>query len=194
MSSLSKHFPKHLDVRFLEDGKFMLREDFEYHSNIPGVKVIEVKKGFVSDGATIPRPFRMIIGPPWGGKYPKATVIHDLICVEKLLSRKLSSEIFLEGLRVLGVPLWKRRLMYRGVQAFQFFNWKRAVALLLISLIPLLSGCIAYQSENWIDLSAKDLKAVVKMIPGELEEGKGYGYRKMTFFLGMKNPFLESAK
>ncbi len=86
---------------------------------------ITVPYGFVCDGATIPRPFWSVLSP-WG-EYAKAAVIHDYLCRHKRLtlqgipapcSRLLADQIFGACMEVLGVPRWKRGVMYRAVRAY----------------------------------------------------------------------------
>ncbi|EDQ5128059.1 DUF1353 domain-containing protein, partial [Salmonella enterica] len=81
--------------------------------------VIEVPVGFVTDLATVPRIFWSLLPPD--GEYAKAAIIHDYLYHYPLRNRKESDLIFLDGMKVLGVPKWKRIIMYLAVR---IFGWK----------------------------------------------------------------------
>lgn len=89
-----------------------------------------VPAGFLSDGASAPRPIWWII-PPWG-RYGQAAVLHDILCETKTLfkdeipfeiTRKQADKIFLEALKVAGVSWVKRYAMYIGVRAWGALGW-----------------------------------------------------------------------
>lgn len=78
-----------------------------------------VPAGTRSDFASIPRLLWPLIGHP-AGNYAQASVMHDELyrrgAEPGALPRARCDELFLEGMRVLGVPWWKRRLMWAGVR------------------------------------------------------------------------------
>lgn len=84
---------------------------------------VHVPAGYLTDGATVPRPFWSII-PPWGN-YGQAAVIHDILCETQQLysngllisiTRKRADQIFMEAMEAAGVGRWKRYLMYSAVR------------------------------------------------------------------------------
>lgn len=113
-------FTKPLIVTPLDDGKrWKLVESFEYHvGSLESDEIISVPVNFVTDFASVPTMFWNIL-PPWG-KYGKAAVVHDFLysSTSHPYNRKQADLIFLEGMQVLGVPLWKRSIMYRAVRLF----------------------------------------------------------------------------
>jgi hypothetical protein len=63
-------------VEFLAGGnRVLLLEDFVYHD--PDGRRWVAPKGLVSDGASIPRAAWTVIGPPIGGPYFFAGLLHD---------------------------------------------------------------------------------------------------------------------
>ncbi|EAM9430675.1 phage tail protein [Salmonella enterica] len=84
--------------------------------------VIEVPAGFITDLATIPRIFWILLPPD--GKYAKAAIIHDYLYDNALRTKKEADKIFLDGMMVLGVPRWKRIIMYYAVRFFGNGNYK----------------------------------------------------------------------
>lgn len=109
-------FTTPLVVTPLADGKrWRLVWTFEYHvGRYPSDDIIKVPSGFVTDFASIPRPFWTIL-PPWG-KYGKAAVVHDYLCTTKTRDSKKVHKLFLDAMQTLGVPKWKRRIMYAAVR------------------------------------------------------------------------------
>ena len=94
---------------------WLLKHEFRYHiGEYPSRDIITVPEGFETDFASIPRVFWRVL-PPWG-RYGKAAVVHDYLCVERSRPSAETHKIFLEAMQVLGVSRWKRNIMYWGVR------------------------------------------------------------------------------
>ena len=96
--------------------RFKLLEPFAYRN---GEDEVDVPIGFITDGGSIPPIVFSIIGSPWRGKYVEATISHDYtrsIAITPEDYRK-SDRMFLDGMRILKVALWRRRIMWRFVRA-----------------------------------------------------------------------------
>lgn len=91
-----------------------LTEAFEYYRTDDETSVIKVHKGFVTDLATIPRCFWSIF-PPFG-EYAKAAVIHDFLYYYAIGTKKEADIIFKEAMKVLGVNVFTRQLLYWSVR------------------------------------------------------------------------------
>ncbi|HAE9564325.1 TPA_asm: DUF1353 domain-containing protein [Salmonella enterica subsp. enterica serovar Montevideo] len=91
-------------------------ELFEFYLSDGNSDIISVPAGFITDLATIPRIFRALLPPD--GKYTKAAIIHDWMYDNALRTKKEAAKIFLDGMTVLGVPKWKRLVMYQAVRIF----------------------------------------------------------------------------
>ena len=117
-------FTTPLEVKLIDNGLWQLSKSFEYHvGKYPSKEVVIVPSGFKTDFASIPRIFWNILPP--AGKYGKAAVIHDWCYWSACYNRKQSDKIFLEGMKVLKVNRWKRRIMYYVVRWFADFAWKQ---------------------------------------------------------------------
>ena len=81
-----------------------------------------IPAGFQTDFASVPRPL-WVLFPPYG-KYTKAAVVHDWLYVERPVSRKDADGIFRRIMRELGVPWWRRYLMWAAVRIGGWFIWK----------------------------------------------------------------------
>ncbi len=84
-----------------------------------------VPAGFLTDGATVPRPFWWLV-PPFG-EHGQAAVLHDILCetatmfeneIPYSVSRKEADKIFREALKASGVGWFKRNLMYAAVRVW----------------------------------------------------------------------------
>lgn len=97
---------------------------FKYHVGEEGSgDVITVPRGFKTDFASVPRIFWTIIPPD--GNYTQCAVLHDYGYFTQKRSRKEVDKIFLESMKVLGVPTWKRHTMYRAVRSFGWIPWRK---------------------------------------------------------------------
>ena len=116
-------FTTELKVKPLPNGKhWELLEEFDYYlGSLESGMYIKVPKGFVTDFASVPRIFWWLF-PPWG-KYGKAAVVHDYLYYMKIFSRVVSDAIFLEAMKVLKVPLWKRLIIYLAVRLGGWLSW-----------------------------------------------------------------------
>lgn len=100
---------------------FQLAEDFRYVSSYG---TITVPKDFITDGASIPKMFWSILGP--FGDYFEAAVIHDFLYSPSNVKfpRNMSDIIFKEGMYNVGVPWYRREIIFRAVQLFGSSNYK----------------------------------------------------------------------
>jgi hypothetical protein len=78
--------------------------------------LVRVPKGFVTDLASIPRIFRFFFVK--NGRHRAAAIPHDYLCrLGKKVSRVTADKIFLEAMKVLGVPRRRRWPMYWAVRS-----------------------------------------------------------------------------
>lgn len=118
-------FTTELKVKPLPDGrKWELLEEFSYYlGDLDSGMYITVPRGFVTDFASVPRIFWIIL-PPWG-KYGKAAVLHDYLYQQGKFIRLLCDSIFFEAMTVLGVPRWQKWLIYLGVRLGGWIPYSR---------------------------------------------------------------------
>ncbi len=86
--------------------------------------LVEVPIGFETDFASLPW-FLWSLEPPLGDA-GKAAVIHDRLYVTRERPRREADRIFREAMAVLGVPAWKRALLWAGVRLFGARSWRDA--------------------------------------------------------------------
>lgn len=94
---------------------FMLTKDFRYSSSYG---LITVPAGFITDGASIPKMFWSVLSP--FGDYFAAAVVHDYLYSPRneTYTRKESDLIFKEAMFNIGVPWYRRELIFRAVRMF----------------------------------------------------------------------------
>lgn len=126
-----------LIARKLKGDKWQLVDDLYYHVGNPNSEeVIIVKEDFVTDGASVPWLFRLLI--PKDGTYTPCAALHDALYKYKgilpvgwflgkpiIYSRKRCDEILYESMEVRGVPLWERVSMYQAVRLFGWASWNK---------------------------------------------------------------------
>jgi hypothetical protein len=90
-----------------------VEREFSY---VSGIDCINVPVGYVTDLASVPRPFRWLI--PKSGGYNQAAVMHDYIYTDQWhnVPKSRADYMFYEAMGVLGVGRVKRRLMYWAVR------------------------------------------------------------------------------
>ena len=115
-------FTSPLKVEHINGKMWKLLEPFSYYTEAG--KVISVPEGFLTDFASIPRPFWSIIGHPTG-QCGKAAILHDWLYHTQECIRKYADLVFLEAMEVLDVSWWRRRLMYRCVRMWGWIGWNR---------------------------------------------------------------------
>ena len=83
---------------------------------------LKIPCNFMSDGCTIPKVFRWLIGCPHTGKYLPASIIHDYILEHPQTvnyNRRFASRIFKTALLNEGVSPLKVQIMYLAVDIWQ---------------------------------------------------------------------------
>ena len=98
---------------------------FRWIGEVDGIDYdITVPKGFIFDGASIPRFFWRVIGGPFG-PYVDAAVVHDYIYAEAFdrYTKQEADSIFLRIMELLGIKAWRRKAMYRAVKWFGKGGW-----------------------------------------------------------------------
>lgn len=107
-------FTTDLVVRERDDGQSVLVEDLRYTGKREEFVVAE---GFVTNFASIPRPFWWLAAPY--GKHAKAAVLHDHLWRQANageFDRSDADGIFRRALRELDVPFLRRGLMWAAVR------------------------------------------------------------------------------
>ncbi|PAF52015.1 hypothetical protein BKH44_04885 [Helicobacter sp. 13S00477-4] len=87
-------------------------------------KEICIPKGYVSDGASIPKIFWFILSP--FEDYAKCAILHDYLCDLYHLglgSRKEADDIFLESMQEIGIKKSTTLTLYAFVRLYAIFRY-----------------------------------------------------------------------
>lgn len=109
------------------DGEYWyLVEPLVYDINETGHK-ITVPSGFVTDFASIPRPFWSLL-PKWA-EYGPPSVVHDYLYWTQQCERKQADKIFLMAMKESKVGLLRYSAIYFAVRFGGFFSYRENVKL-----------------------------------------------------------------
>lgn len=106
---------------FADGDNWFLTQELRYEIQDTGV-IVPVPKGFVTDFASIPRPFWSVL-PRWG-KYGAPAVVHDYLYWDQQCSRDQADKILLIAMEEMDVgPVW-RFIIHRAVSWGGAIAWK----------------------------------------------------------------------
>lgn len=121
--STTPHFPTYT-VSPIQPSKAMVAAPITYHDSRLVGGSLTVPMGFSTDGASIPRPFRWIIGQPLSPRFWRASLIHDYLYQERLGKQKDADDILLDLLEKDGVGKIRRYLMWAALRGFGWIWWR----------------------------------------------------------------------
>jgi hypothetical protein len=101
-----------LDVRLVQGG-YKVLAPFKYISMVGGERLIIVPEDFITNFASIPRPFRLLI--TGHGQDRWAATIHDYLYSKKY-DRAYADAVFLEALKLSKVNWFIRHAMHKAVR------------------------------------------------------------------------------
>lgn len=84
---------------------------------------IVIHKGYISDGASVPRFFWRLLSPKMNKCTLTPSIVHDYLYETKLCTRKEADEWYYNALIENGYPKWKAMLTYAGVRLFGGSHW-----------------------------------------------------------------------
>jgi Protein of unknown function (DUF1353) len=116
-----------------EDRKMKLLREFFFVD--PSSKKWLAPADSVVDGASIPRALWTVVGSPYTGDYRRASVVHDVACVEAggdKKKRRAADRMFFHACRAGGCSIWQSIILYLGVRvgaaAPDVATWHAAIA------------------------------------------------------------------
>ena len=84
-----------------------------------------VHSGFITDGASIPRPFWFLFSPT--GNHMKAAILHDCMLANRVADphgcpkeRRMVDRTFYNAMKALGVKTWRAWTMWKAVRVFYY--------------------------------------------------------------------------
>jgi len=99
-----------------------IAEDFTYEND---KYKITLKRGFVTNGASIPKIFWSILSSPFDGPIIYAACVHDGLYTKRTLPRKECDKLLIEMARENGYSKIKSFLVYNAVRIFGGSHWHK---------------------------------------------------------------------
>lgn len=129
LATLPPEFPFALRLERVAPMRANVMELFAFRSAIVGL--VEVEVGFDTDYASVPRALWSLYPPD--GDYTPAAVIHDALYWHQAtrehggfpVTREQADKVFLEAMEALGIPLPRRRILYRAVRVGGASAWRK---------------------------------------------------------------------
>jgi hypothetical protein len=127
---MSEFIGKFLLERGIGKDSWQLYRPLVYRSSFLRRDIL-VPKGFTTDFASIPRFFHRLL--PKNGEYDAAAVVHDWLYAkapevfpgaDESTMKMIADLVFLEAMKAIGVPWWKRTVMYEAVNWGGFMAWR----------------------------------------------------------------------
>jgi hypothetical protein len=88
-------------------------------------KMLTIERGFITDGASIPRFAWSLVGAPFDPEYVAAAVTHDALYAAQLTTRAKADDLFLDIMDFEGIGWIRRNLFYGVVRAAGYLAaWK----------------------------------------------------------------------
>lgn len=95
-------------------GDWAVLSPLEYEDNNGRCWVVPA--GFVTDFASVPRlPFAYML---FGNTGHAPAVLHDWLCRNEVVKRKIADKMFREAMEAVGMPTWRSWPMFRAVRAY----------------------------------------------------------------------------
>ncbi|MBB5210519.1 DUF1353 domain-containing protein [Microbulbifer hydrolyticus] len=109
------------------DRRMYLMEDFHFTDKNGSVWLAPA--GSLIDGASIPRAFWSIIGPPYVGDYRRASIVHDVACVNANArqERRAADRMFYQACRAGGCSTRSSIILYIGVRIGAWWKYKSSL-------------------------------------------------------------------
>ena len=112
-------FLTELTIKPVNGDEWELTLPLEYQT-LRGKRIV-VEPGFQMDLASIPRIFTPLF--PVHGKWTRAAVVHDWLYANEIGEREDADRIFKDAMKELGVPAWRRWMMWAAVRAGGWTYW-----------------------------------------------------------------------
>ena len=151
---------KNVKAEFLKGGKIRLIRPFE-----------EVPRGFICDGASVPRFFWRFLGHPFDNYHLKPGIRHDYGYAMGKVPRKVLDKRYRDDLKYEGLGFIRRNLEYFGVRVFgrrhynskgaevkmkaNWVDWSRLA--ICVAVAGVLSGGCMSTEEKAVDIGGKGL-------------------------------------
>lgn len=120
-------YPEFPDLKPIDDSSDNWVVEKCWVSQLVGNKAVVIRKGFETDGASIPRVAWRVIGHPFKKDVLRHALGHDALYAAELMTRSECDMWFLESMKKDGVSWWKRNAIWSAVRIGGAFVWGKHV-------------------------------------------------------------------
>lgn len=113
-------------IEMLAGSRCVLKRD--YRVTLENDAVLTIRRGYVFDGASIPRLFWRVAGHPFEMPLLVAATCHDALYSAELFARGECDRVFRELMRRTGIGRIKRNVVWMAVRAAGWAVWNRHTA------------------------------------------------------------------
>lgn len=117
-------------IRPYNKNRVELREDFNYKCPEYGIEV-RLQKGFIFDGASIPRLFWVTTGTPFEPQHLGPGLVHDALYrkaadyLGRIVTRKEADKVFKYALKMNRINAYQVFKMYQGLRIGGLLAWNK---------------------------------------------------------------------
>lgn len=116
-------FPALPNFKYVEGSKKLVVLEEDYAGPVIDGRQTIVKKGFVYDGASIPRLGWVVVGHPLHARNIGFATIHDAECRVQAYSREICDKHLLTACKLSGRCWFIRHAIYRAVRDWGWIPW-----------------------------------------------------------------------
>ena len=98
--------------------------DCHWMSHCVNGRAVIIRRGFHTDGASIPRLAWRVIGHPFSKDILPHALAHDALYASEAMTRRECDDWFAESMRISGVSAIKRRAIWSAVRLFGWSVWR----------------------------------------------------------------------
>lgn len=136
----------------------------------------EAPAGSVVNGASIPWPFWSVIGSPFTGRFRKASVVHDVACVDRTRPWKQVHRMFYEACRCSRTNVVQAKTMYYAVYHFGP-RWRVDGRMLITAMPPAPSPRQVAAITAWFREHDVAVDEIPELDFKDVSSGKVYRFR-----------------
>jgi hypothetical protein len=112
----------------------------DWGADLPGgarPRRLRIRKGYRTDGASIPRAAWSVVGHPLSGSLLRAGLAHDALYSSHLLSKAQADKVLYDMVRESGTAWWKSQAIWLAVSEFGGPAWRDKSRKTMAALISL---------------------------------------------------------
>ena len=148
-----------------KDRDMSLLEEFWYED--PDGRKWTAPKGSVVNGASIPRPLWSTVGSPYTDDYRRASIVHDVACMDPTIDRKEADVMFYYACLAGGCGYAQAKMLYAGVRLGAWASAKFAADCFASERVLFRVGAEANRDEQSVQTKFQEIAPELLELPDE---------------------------